>query len=251
MNQTSRRFVLTAVSAIVLATAALADTPAADDDKREKKNVAVFINKEDDDSDAKIKLKINGESWKFQLPVLSDGEERIIATEDGRTVKAKRLGKNVSIEAGGETINLPAEGHGMHVRFHGMPPVPPVPPTPGVPAVAPMPPLPPEELKALRESIVISGVELSEVEQKKVREAIKKAGIDKPVKFFSGGHRVMMRQDGPMVWHEGGPGKTVRTIIMSKDGNEGEEVEIESDIEIIRGVSKQTESSVKETGGTR
>lgn len=248
MNQTSRLFVLTAVSAIVLATAALADNPATDDDKREKKNVAVFINKEDDDSDAKIKLKINGESWKFQLPALSDGEERIIATEDGRTVKAKRAGKNVSIEAGGETINLPADGHGMHVRFHGVPPVPPVPPVPGV---ATVPPMPPEELKALRESIVISGIELSEAEQKKVRDAIKKAGIDKPVKFFSGGHRVMMRQDGPMVWQEGGPGKTVRTIIMSKDGNDGEDVEIESDIEIIRGVDKQTDKSAKDADGTR
>src|SRR3990167_444041 len=138
MHIKSPLFVLAAVSAIALATGALADSDdSKDKNKVEKKHVAVFINKEDDNSDAKIKLKINGESWKFELPKLSEGEERIIATEDGRTVKAKRTGKEVTIEAGGETVKLPAEGHGMHARFHGVPPAPPV------PGVAPMPAMPP------------------------------------------------------------------------------------------------------------
>lgn len=237
MHIKSPLFVLAAVSAIALATGALADSDdSKDKNKVEKKHVAVFINKEDDNSDAKIKLKINGESWKFELPKLSDGEERIIATEDGRTVKAKRTGKEVTIEAGGETVKLPAEGHGMHVRFHGVPPVPPVAPVPELASL--------ERLTELRDTVIISGVGLTEEQQKKVREAIKKAGIDKPVKFVQGGQHVMVHGAGPMNWTEHGDGKTVRTMVITKDGGETDDIEAEVEIEAIRKVDQ-------EKGGTQ
>ncbi len=241
MQIRSKLFVLAAVSAIAMATSALADNQAAEE-KIEKKNVAVFINKDGDNSDAKVKLKINGENWKFELPKLSDGEERIIATEDGRTVKAKRSGKEVTVEAGGETIKLPAEGHGMHVRFHGVPPVPPTPPVPGVP------PMPAAEIEALRNSVVISGVELSEVQQQKVRDAIKKAGIDKPVKFVQGGRTMIMHGHGPMTWHEKSDGKAVhKVMVISTDDGEvltedlkgDDDIQIEQDIEVIRKTDKK------------
>ncbi|NQD37541.1 hypothetical protein HPT27_10920 [Permianibacter sp. IMCC34836] len=231
MKIKSPLFVLAAVSAIALATSALADSDSSKDkSKVEKKNVAVFINKEDD-SDAEVKLKINGEAWKFKLPSLSDGEERIIATEDGRTVKAKRSGKEVTVEAGGETVKLPAEGQGMLVRFHGVPPVPPTPPVAGVAPTAPMPPMPPQEIEALRNSVVISGVELTDAQQKQIRDAIKKAGVTKPVKFIQGNaHMIMHVEHGsPMAWHDGGDGKAVRTVVITKDG---ETDDIESTIEI-------------------
>lgn len=223
--------------ALVLASTAFAGSDGKES-KAEKKHVAVFINKESDDGDAKVKLKINGESWKFVLPKLSDGEERIIATEDGRTVKATRKGKEVTVEAGGETINMPEEGGGMHVRFHGVPAVPPV------PGVAPVPPLPPEEIEALRNSVVISGTELTEAQQNKIREAIKKAGIDKPVKFVQGGKAMILHSHAPALWHDKVEGNTVRrVIVIGKDGKQeitnedvlGEDaVQIQRDIEIIR-----------------
>lgn len=233
---------LAVVLAVVLGGNLLAATALAgsdsNDGKTEKKHVAVFINKESDDGDANVKLKINGESWKFVLPQLSEGEERVIATDDGRTVKAKRKGKDVTIEAGGETINMPAEGGGMHVRFHGVPPVPPV------PGVAPVAPLPPEEIEALRNSVLISGAELTEAQQNKIREAFKKAGIDKPVKFVQGGKAMILHSHAPALWHDKVEGNTVRrVIVIGKDGKQeitnedvmdADEVEIQRDIEIIR-----------------
>jgi hypothetical protein len=222
---------------VALGSSTMADDNA-DKSKIEKRHVAVFINKESDDGDAKVKLKINGESWKFVLPQLSDGEERIIATDDGRTVKAKRKGKDVTVEAGGETINMPADGGGMHVRFHGVPPVPPV------PGVAPVPPLPPEEVEALRNSVLISGVDLTEAQQNKIREAFKKAGIDKPVKFVQGGKTMILHSHVPALWHDKVEGDTVRrVIVVGKDGKQeitnedvmGEDaIQIQHDIEVIR-----------------
>ncbi len=241
MQVKSKLFVLAAVSAIALATSALADSNAADEkvekvEKVEKKNVAVFINKDGEESDAEVKLKINGESWKFQLPNLSEGEERIIATEDGRTVKAKRTGKEVTVEAGGETIKLLVGGHGMHARFHGVPPVPPVPPVPAVHAIAPA------ELKELRNSIVISGVELTEAQQTQIRDAIKKAGVDKPVKFLQGGKQMMLHSKGPMVWHGKGDGSNAHSVVVisgdhdavTEDVLDTDDGQIQHDIKIIR-----------------
>ena len=248
MQVKSPLFVLAAVSAIALSTSALADNKAGEE-KVEKKHVAVFVNKEDDDRDAEVKLKINGETWKFQLPNLSEGEERIIATEDGRTVKAKRTGKEVTVEAGGETIKLLVGGHGMHARFHGVPPVPPVPPVPAVHGIAPA------ELKELRNSIVISGVELTEAQQKQIREAIKKAGVDKPVKFVQGGKHMMLHSKGPMVWHDKADGTTTRTVMVINTDGEAETLTedvlgntdgtIRHDIEVIR--KKEVESKDGDT----
>lgn len=245
-------FALVAVATLALATTALATTALADDDGKTqqavKKHVAVFINKDDDSSEAKIKLKMNGETWKFQLPTLSDGEERIIATEDGRTVKAKRSGKEVSIEAGGETIKLPAEGHGMHVRFHG---VPAIPATPAIPAIPAIPSIPAEELKALHNSVVISGVELTEKQQQQIRDAIKQAGVDKPVRFVQHGRHMMLHGKGPMVWHDKGSKDTVHTVIVITDDGKQEVVTeniegsdtaiIQRDIEVIRGKESDTQ----------
>lgn len=201
--------------------------------KTEKKNVSIFVNKEDDNADADVKLKINDETWKFKLPTLTDGEERIIATEDGRTVKAKRTGKEVTVTAGGETVKLQTDGPGMRMRFHG------------APGGGPLP----AEVEAMKTNIVITGVALSEAEQKKVREAIKQAGISKPVTFIQGGAHVILHGSGPMEWHDSGDGKSVRTIIMTKEGESGE---FETEIEEIHGTEdviieqKKVEKTVQE-----
>ncbi len=195
---------------------ATAKEPGKDAVKAEKKNVSIFVNKENDNADADVKLKVNDETWKFKLPTLTDGEERIIAMEDGRTVKAKRTGKEVAVTAGGETVKLQTEGPGMRMRFHG------------APAGAPLP----AEIEAMKTSIVITGVSLSEAEQKKVREAIKQAGITKPVAFIQGGAHVMLHGSGPMEWHDSGDGKSVRTIIMTKSDESGE---FETEIDEIHG----------------
>jgi len=219
----------------LLATGALAD---ADQDKVEKKHhVAVFINKSDDANDADIKLKINGETWKFQLPTLSEGEERFIATEDGRTVKTKRTGNEVTIEAGGETVKIPAAGPRLHARFHGVPAVPAV-PSAGSPLPAPLP-FNPEELKTLRNSVIISGAQLTEEQQQKVKAALKSAGIDKPVKFVQHSQHMVLQGKGPMVWQTDGDGNGDRQVIVITTDSDDREVVTEA-IDAVEKTDKGT-----------
>lgn len=193
------------------------------------KLISVHIEHEDE-GDANVRIKFGDSVYKFQLPELSEGEERTLATDDGKTVKVKRQANEVTVYAGTETIQLPSEHSGMHTRFlmAPIPPVPPVPPVPGVaakaplPPMPPMPPMPPEHMAEFRDSVVISGIPLTAAQQKAVTDALKAAGVSKPIKFV---------QHGVMILGQHGDKNSMHTMIVNDEDGDTDQVR---EIQIVK-----------------
>ncbi|PWK54351.1 hypothetical protein [Pleionea mediterranea] len=73
----------------------------------EEKNVSIFVKKNNDDN-ATVDIKVNGEATVFELPELAEGEERIITTQSGGSVTVKKVnGDLIIITESGEEVVLP------------------------------------------------------------------------------------------------------------------------------------------------
>jgi len=62
----------------------------------EEKNVSIFVKKNNDDN-ATVDIKVNGETTVFELPELAEGEQRIITTQSGGTVSVKKVNGDLTI----------------------------------------------------------------------------------------------------------------------------------------------------------
>jgi hypothetical protein len=73
----------------------------------EEKNVSIFVKKNNDDN-ATVDIKVNGEATVFELPELAEGEERIITTQSGGSVTVKKVNGDLTIiTESGEEVVLP------------------------------------------------------------------------------------------------------------------------------------------------
>ncbi len=209
------------------------------DEVGDNKHVAVFIDKQND-TDPEVNVKINGEKYEFKLPSLSEGETRSIATEDGKAVVLNKKDGKVTAKIGDETLNLPSfdgKEHELIASFHGKPTV--IQTKDGKQIEANTltlngqhPMLLDKEM--LTNTLIISGAKLSEDEQKKVKEAIKKAGIKQDVKFVQGQKSIALVKDDKFEW-SGSPDADHHVVILNTDGDKTEEKQIK----IIRQVEKK------------
>ncbi len=152
MSLQASLFSLSLVASLGLATAALATPFDASGKIREMRVQKV-------DGEREIELRADEQQYKFKLPELKDGEQRKVGTADGKVVDVQRKGDTYYFKAGDAEFEMPAGGAEWTTRFHR-------------PA-----------LHGVSEGILIAGATLSEAEQQKVRDALKAAGIDKPVNF--------------------------------------------------------------------
>lgn len=203
----------------------------ADTDSGDTKHVAVFIDKQNDD-DAKVDLKVNGERYAFNLPKLAEGESRTITTDDGKSVLLNRKDDQVTAKIGNETFNLPnfdGKEHELIASFHGKPDGKVKVITKSLnaedKALLPLGKLNGIGLDELKNAIVISGAKLSDDEQMKLKDAIKKAGINKEVKFMQRSMVISTGDADGFSWTGDGD-EDQNVVIVNTDGNHSEEKHI-------------------------
>ena len=114
MNKTWFSYVVLSIGLMMLAAS---DQYATADDKQSAHTVSfgnlqqmeVFVNKEGDE-DAQVKLIIDGKTYKFTMPELKDGLDKVITTDDGKEVTIKSVSGNNMIWIDGKEMHLPAFG---------------------------------------------------------------------------------------------------------------------------------------------
>lgn len=134
--------------------------------KAEYRQVKVYINK-DDKSPAKVDLTVDGTRHQFELLELKEGESRMVTTNAGKDIQLHRRGERIVVDIDGKEVQLPRSDGPMSARFA------------------------PHAGHADSESIIITGKKLTPEQEKKVEQAIKAAGIEAPVNFIHGEHRVL------------------------------------------------------------
>jgi len=77
-----------------------------------KKNVMVQIHKLSD-SNTKVDLDVNGHAEVFNLPDLEIGETKEIVTESGESITVSKTESGITVNIGGEEVNLPSVGNEM------------------------------------------------------------------------------------------------------------------------------------------
>jgi len=65
---------------------------------------------QDGTEDPSVKLIINGEEYNFSMPEVTDGEDKVITTEDGKKIIIKAVSGTRLIEIDGEEMHLPSFG---------------------------------------------------------------------------------------------------------------------------------------------
>ena len=75
----------------------------------DKKDIQVFVNKQGD-NDSVVDLMINGEKYSFSVPDLTDGETKVLTTEDGKEITLKAFSNKSVVFIGDDEIPLP----GLH-----------------------------------------------------------------------------------------------------------------------------------------
>ena len=200
------------------------------DDAGETKHIAVFIDKQND-ANAQIDVKVNGDKYEFTLPKLAEGESRTISTTDGKAVVVSRKDDRVSVKIGDETIYLPnidSKEHELIATFHGGPTKI---HTKNEIAVSAdkltmeghLPLLMDKE--TLANTLIISGAKLSDDEQKKVKDALKEAGIKQDVKFVHAQKSIAVVKDDKFKW-SGDADADHHVVILNMDGDKSEEKQI-------------------------
>jgi len=77
-----------------------------------EKNVMVQIHKLSD-SNTKVDLDVNGHAEVFNLPDLEVGETKEIITESGESISVSKTESGITVNIGGEEVNLPSVGNEM------------------------------------------------------------------------------------------------------------------------------------------
>ncbi len=133
-------------------------------------SIMVNIDK-DQNNDATVELKIDGESYSFTLPELEQGETREIITDEGQTVVLMRPEDGISVDSEqGISVNIDGKEimlHSFDSKFRQA----------NVFAFS--------DIGAINEdkSLVISGGALDEDTRARIKDAIAAAGIDRKVIF--------------------------------------------------------------------
>ena len=166
--------------------------------KAEHRQVKVYINKEDK-SPANVDLTVDGATHQFELLELKEGESRTVTTKAGKDIQLHRRGDKIVVDIDGKEVQLPRSHGPMSARF--------------APHVA----------HGDSESIIITGKKLTPEQEQKIEQAIKAAGIEAPVNFIHGEHRVLRMHRG-----EAPEGAHVEKII-TIDGDFDGKIEIEEE----------------------
>lgn len=179
----------------------------------EEKNVSIFVKKNNDDN-ATVDIKVNGETTVFELPELAEGEQRIITTQSGGTVSVKKVNGDLTIitESGEEVVlPKPNENHMVaRVMAH-------------------------HSGDEADDSIKILASGLSEDEKESIKASILSAGITRDVSFIDnanmriftgstedvlhmdGKKRVLIENEYEVVRSTDDADKKVRKVMVTKD----------------------------------
>lgn len=137
----------------------------------EAKMVMININKNNDDN-AVVDLKIDGDSDMFTLPDLQVGETSTFTSKSGKTIITTKTENGYVVDVDGKEIKIPLFEGKLGAKLHKS--------------------LPIHQMN--HDAINVSGVELDETQQQIIKDAFAAAGIDKKVNFNN--HKIMMISTG-------------------------------------------------------
>ena len=80
-----------------------------------EQEIKVFVNKSGD-ANPQVDLVVDGKEYSFVIPVLADGESKVITTEDGQEITIKSFSGNNTVLIDGNEMHLPALGNQIHVE---------------------------------------------------------------------------------------------------------------------------------------
>ena len=123
MNRTWFSYVVLAVGLMLLVAS---DKQASADDEKSAhtisfntdKKIEVLINQDGDD-DPQVDIVVDGKEYSFALPELSDGQDKVITTEDGKEIIIKSVSGNKVIWIDGNQMHLPSFSD-HHVTAEGL-----------------------------------------------------------------------------------------------------------------------------------
>ncbi len=135
------------------------------------KTVLINVNKNNDEN-AVVDIKIDGETDMFNLPDLQEGESKTFTSSSGKTIVTTKTAEGYIVEVDGKEINIPIFVGKLGAKLHKSMPI-----------------------HQVKENVInVSGADLDETQQQIIKDAFLAAGIEKEVRFNK--HKVMVFSTG-------------------------------------------------------
>ncbi len=123
MNKTWFSYVVLSIGLMMLMAS---DKPTSADEEQSahtvtfgsEQKIEIFVNKAGT-GEPEVQLNVDGTEYSFTMPELTDGESRVITTEDGKEITIKSISGNHLVLIDGNEMNLPPFG-AHHVAAEGL-----------------------------------------------------------------------------------------------------------------------------------